>query len=379
MNDVYDVAIVGAGMVGASIAWHAAPRARVLVLEQESAAGYHATGRSAALYTEAYGPPAIRALTRASRAFFDAPPSGFCGHPLLHLRGTLLVGRDEDRAALETLSRTLVAEGSPVLLLSGDEIRSRVPVLRPEASVLGVFDAGAFDIDVDGLLQGFVRGARQAGVEFAYGAALRELGRHGGEWTLALADGRRFTARHVVNAAGAWADEVAALAGVARLGIEPRRRSAFLFEPPAGLETAHWPAVIAADESWYFKPDASLLLGSPANADPDRPHDVLADDLDVAIGSDRLETATTLTIPPPRSTWAGLRTFTPDGEPACGFDAGAPGFFWAAGLGGYGIQTAPAFGRLAAALVLGDGVPADVAGEGLALRQVDPARFRTAA
>jgi D-arginine dehydrogenase len=375
-TDLHDVAIVGGGIVGATIAYHAAVDRDVLVLEAESAAGYHSTGRSAALYAETYGPPAIRALTRASHAFFDAPPAGFTDGPLLAPRGTLFVGPEAQRESLEAFHSTLVAEGSPAELLSTEAARERVPVLRAEASAVAVYDPDAYDIDVDRLLQGFLRGARARGASFEPYARVVRLAHDGQDWRIDTADGRRYAARQVVNAAGAWADDVAALAGVTRVGLEPRRRSAFLFEPPAGLRVEQWPAVIAGDESWYFKPDAGLLLGSPANADPTHAHDVLPDDLDVAIGIDRIESATTLTIAQPRSRWAGLRSFVADGEPVAGFAPESPAFFWAAALGGYGIQSSPAFGRLCAALLRGDAVPSDVAARGLEIGTLGAARLR---
>lgn len=361
--ETFDIAIIGAGIVGASVACHCAPRARVLLLETEAAAGCHSTGRSAALFTEAYGPPAVRALTRASRAFFDAPPEGFAPVPLLRARGTLLVGGAAQRAEAEALCDTLRAEGSAADLLDGAQARALVPVLRPEASAVAVRDPAAFDIDVDALLQGFLRRARAHGAVQVGEARVAALSRDGDRWRITSADGRRFAARLLVNAAGAWADEVAVLAGAGRVGLEPRRRSAFLFEPPAGLATSDWPAVIALDESWYFKPDAGLLLGSPANADPTHAHDVVAEELDVALGIHRIEQATTLTIRRPRRTWAGLRSFVADGEPVIGFDAAQPAMFWAAALGGYGIQSSPGVGALAAAWLHGERAPAHVAAQ----------------
>jgi D-arginine dehydrogenase len=371
----FDIAIIGAGIAGAAIAYFSAAHARVLVLEAESAAGYHTTGRSAALFTETYGPPAIRALTRASRSFFDAPPVGFASVPLLKARGTLLVGRADQRQQAASLRETLLGEGSRAEWLEGVAARSMVPVLRPDAAAVAVYDCAAFDIDVDALLQGYLRGARARGAGWAPEARVNALARVGGCWRIGCTDGRAWHARTVVNAAGAWADEVAALAGVPRIGLEPRRRSAFLFQPPAGLVTDGWPAVIALDESWYFKPDAGLLLGSPANADPTHPHDVVAEELDVAIGIHRLEEATTLTIRRPRRTWAGLRCFVPDGEAVLGFDPATPGFFWAAALGGYGIQSSPGVGQLGAALLRGDSLPAGIAGQGLDLARLRPDRF----
>lgn len=370
----HDVAIVGGGIVGAAIAFFLAPARRVLLLEAEPQPGAHATGRSAALFTEAYGPPMVRALTRASRAFFEAPPAGFAATPLLHARGTLFVGDASQREAVAALRRRLADDGIAAQWLEGDAARALVPVLRPDVVDCGLLDPDAFDIDVDALLQGFLRGARAQGARVRTGARLTALSRAGGRWQLHAADGMVASADVVVDAAGAWADEIAALAGARPVGIEPRRRSAFLFAAPEGVETARWPAVIAIDESWYVKPDAGLLLGSPANADPVAPHDVVAEELDVALGIHRIEQATTMTIRRPRSTWAGLRSFVADGEPVCGFDDAVPGFFWAAALGGYGIQSSPAFGRLCAALLQQEAAPAPIVAQGLDTGRLRPRR-----
>lgn len=375
----FDLAVIGAGIVGASVAWYAAPRARVLLLEAEAAPGHHTTGRSAALFTEGYGPPMVRRLTRASRPFFATPPEGFAPVPLWHPRGALFVGPETARGEAQALHDRLQGEGCDVRPLHADAVAARVPVLRPEAAQVGVLDAGAADLDVDALLQGFLRGARAAGAVQACEAQLVALQRPSGPeapWTLTTADGRHFQAHRVVNAAGAWADAVAGMAGAHGVGLEPRRRTAFVFEPPAGAEIAAWPAVIALDESWYIKPDAGLLLGSPANADPVPAHDVLPEEWDVALGIHRIEAATTLAIRRPRRAWAGLRCFVADGEPVCGPDDRVPGFYWAAAVGGYGIQSAPAFGRLAAALALGEPVPDDLAALGLDAHALAPGRCR---
>jgi D-arginine dehydrogenase len=371
----FDVAVVGAGIVGASTAFFAAARGlRVLLLEAEAAPGMHATGRSAALFTEAYGPPQVRALTRASRAFYDRPPDGFANVPLLTARGTLFVGGEERRDALRALQAQLVADGSAARWLEGAETRAMVPVLRADAAACAVFDPAAYDIDVDALLQGFLRGARRRSAVLVTGARVTSLRRDGGVWQIDDDAGRRHAAPRLVNAAGAWADAVALLAGARPCGVQPKRRSAFVFAPPDGVDVAAWPAVIDADERWYFKPDAGALLGSPANADPVPAHDVQPEEIDIATGIFHLEQATTLTIRRPKRSWAGLRSFVADGEPVCGFDPVVPGFFWAAALGGYGIQSAPGFGRLCAALLCGDGVPADLIAQGLDAAALAPGR-----
>ena len=369
-----DVLVIGGGIVGASIACALAAHRSVLLLEAEDQPGRHATGRSAALFTEAYGPPLVRALTRASRAFFNQPPAGFASIPLLQPRGTLYVAPAGQRGEVLRLHRQLAAEGVTSQLLDGAEARARVPALRPEACAAALLDEDAFDIEVDALLQGYLRLARSQGAGVLTDAGVAGLAHHDGRWQVRCTDGRQFSAGVVVNAAGAWADQVAQLAGARPIGLQPRRRSAFLFDAPAGLHCRDWPAVIAMDETWYFKPDAGLLLGSPANADPAPPHDVRPEELDIALAIHRINEATTLDIQRPRSTWAGLRSFVPDGEPVCGFDATLPGFFWAAALGGYGIQSSPAVGQLCAALLCSAPLPEHLRAQGVDAHGLSPGR-----
>jgi D-arginine dehydrogenase len=381
---MHDIAIIGAGMVGASIAFHVSRDARgasVLWLEAEAAPGYHSTGRSAALFAPSYGPNQIRALTRCSRGFYEQPPVGFSNVGLLASRGVMLSGGASHVAAVHELARKLDADGSPYRLLTTEQARAHVGVLRPEAAALSLLDETAMDIDVDALLQGFARGAKAAGVDVVCGARVTDLVRQAdggtGHWRIVLQDGPSFDARVIVNAAGAWGDAVAALAGVKPLNLEPRRRSAFIFEAPAGPDGAaarSWPAVIDITEQWYFKPDAGALLGSPANADPVVPHDVVPEAFDIALGIHRIEEATTMTIRRPKSTWAGLRSFVADGEPVVGYDAAQPSFFWAVGLGGYGIKTSPSLGRAAASLLAGKGLPTDLQSAGLDAAKLSPTR-----
>jgi D-arginine dehydrogenase len=250
-----------------------------------------------------------------------------------------------------------------------------VPCLRPEAAALGLAEDGASDIDVHALHQGYLRGFRQHGGRVWTDAHVAGLARDGGFWTVTLADGRALRACHLVNAAGAWADELADLAGARRIGLEPRRRTAFTFAPPEGVDAARWPAVIGIDESYYFKPDAGQLLGSPANADPVHPHDVVPEELDVALGIHHIEQATTMTIRRPHRVWAGLRSFVADGDMAIGWDGEREGFFWLAGQGGYGIQSAAGAASLARSLLLGEALPEALRAEGLDAATLSPARL----
>jgi len=354
-----DAIVIGAGIAGASVAAFLAPHARVALIEREAQPGMHSTGRSAAMFEETYGPPQVRALTRASRAWFERDPAW------LTPRGSLFVGRAEQCDAVDTLHAALAAEGAAVLRIGATQALARVPLLRPEAAVHALVCEGGCDIDVHAVHQQYLREARSHGAALALDVSLIRLERVQQHWEAEAADGRRWRAPMVVNAAGAWVDEVAALAGVAPIGIQPRRRSAFTFAPPAGTEVRAWPLVIGIDEDFYFKPDAGLLLGSPANADPVPPHDVVAEELDVATGIARIEAATTMTIRRPLRAWAGLRSFVPSGDLVDGFDDTVPGFFWCCGQGGYGIQTSPAMGEACAARLLGRPLPAHIADQGL--------------
>ena len=370
----FDLAIIGAGIAGASLAYRLAGERSVLLLERESQPGYHATGRSAAMFMESYGPPAVRALTRASRAFYEQPPDGFGDQPLLTPRGVLYLATHGQQALLQQMQRTLAASGSVLERLEAGAALARVGCLRPEVVHGALFEHGAQDIDVNALHQGFLRGMR--GGELRTGAQVVAAQRDGARWTLRLADGEAVHAHAVVDAAGAWADEVAALFGAAPIGLVPHRRSAFTFKAPDGLDVSGWPAVVGVDESYYFKPDAGQLLGSPANADPTLPHDVVPEELDIALGIHQIEAVTTLTIRRPASTWAGLRSFVRDGEMVIGWDERCPGFFWLAGQGGYGIQSAAGASELAASLLRGTPLPPELVRHCIDPHALAPQRLR---
>ncbi len=372
----FDVAIVGAGIAGASLAWRLARHLRVALIERESQPGYHSTGRSAAMFMESYGPPAVRALTRASRAFYESPPPSFADAPLLAPRGALYLAAPGQQAMLDATQAEMRATCPALRLLSRDEVLARVPCLRPDAVLAGLLDEDSQDIDVHSLHQGFLRGLREHGGVLRNSAALRSAVRSGARWELRLADGSALRCRSVVNAAGAWADELAALFGAAPVGLVPRRRSAFTFKAPPGVDASRWPAVVGIDEGYYFKPDAGQLLGSPANADDTFAHDVLPEALDIATGIARIEAVSTLQIRRPTSTWAGLRSFVDDGELVIGWDDACPGFFWLAGQGGYGIQSAAGASELAASLLRDLPLPDELARHGVDPRALSPLRVR---
>nr|WP_315395488.1 FAD-binding oxidoreductase [uncultured Duganella sp.] len=372
-NTQADYIIIGAGIGGASIAYWLSRHARVLILEREGNAGYHSTGRSAALFMASYGPPQVRALTCASRDFFERPPAGFCEHPLLTPRGALMFAQAGQEAALDAHEALVGSVSSGVRRLTARQAAECVPVLRAEHLAGAVLETDARDIDVDGLLQGFLRGARANGARIEYDSEVQGMRRIGGVWEVQTRAGMR-KAPTVINAAGAWADAIGAMAGALPIGLLPRRRSALLFEAPAGMVSAAWPMFMDVEESFYVKPDAGLLLGSPCNADPVAPHDVQAEELDIAIAIDAIERLTTMSVRRPRHVWAGLRSFVDDGEFVGGFDPAVPGLFWAAAQGGYGIQTAPAAGQLYDAMLRGQPVPSSLTMFGVDPAALDPAR-----
>jgi D-arginine dehydrogenase len=370
-----DFIVIGAGIAGASVAYWLARDARVVVLEREPLPGYHSTGRSAALFMETYGPEQVRALTRASRGFFENPPAGFVEHPLLAPRGTLTVATNEQERQLEQYWEEISTSATLTRRLNRLETCALLPVLRADRVLGSVYEPYACDIDVNALHQGYLRELRRRGGIVRCDTEVTRIERQGSDWRVHSGD-TIFTAPVVLNAAGAWADTVARMAGVTPIGIEPRRRSAFTFAPPAGVATAAWPAVIGAEEDWYFKPEAGLLLGSPANADPVEPQDVQPEELDVALAIDRIESITTLTINRPARVWAGLRSFVADGSLVGGFAVRAPGFFWVAAQGGYGIQTSAAMGEACAELARGLPFPQHLADFGLSAAMLSPTRGR---
>ena len=341
-----DVLVLGAGIAGATAGWFlAAGGARVTVLEMEDAPGRHSTGRSAALFSEYFGSPPVRALTAASRRFLAAPPAGFAGGPLLTPRGVVTValpGQEAEFTDALAAARTAPGGAEEITLA---EARRLLPVLREGRYARAMHKPAAMDIDVAALHQGFLRGVR-----VVTRARVRELRRDGSGWIAGTPSGD-FSAPVLVNAAGAWADELSALAGAAPVGLVPRRRTACLIDP--GRDAAGWPLLNDVPETFYCKPESGALLVCPSDAEPEAPGDIRARDLDVAIGIDRLEQATTLSVRAVRHTWAGLRTSAPDDVPVIGPDPALPGFHWLAGVGGYGVQLSPAAGQLLAAAVLG--------------------------
>ncbi|MGA7537697.1 MAG: FAD-dependent oxidoreductase [Steroidobacteraceae bacterium] len=367
-----DILVIGGGIAGASAAAELARTHAVVLLEAEAAPGYHSTGRSAAVFSETYGNRAVRALTRASRDFFHHPPAQFSPYPLLKRRSWLHVASEAQASALESfLAMEDVA--LRVRRIGPQEVLALSPILKPEAAAAGgAYEREAADIDVDALHQGYLRLLRRRGGTVLTDAQVTALARSGGKWLLESTAGA-FQAAVVINAAGAWADAVAMLAGIEPMRIEACRRTAVLVELAGEPISDAWPLTIDIEEAYYFKPDAGLLLISPADETPVGPCDVQPEELDVAVAIARLEKATRTTVERVRRKWAGLRSFAPDRSPVIGFDEAAPGFFWLVGQGGYGIQTAPAAAALTAALVRDEARPPELAS--FDPSEVSPARF----
>ena len=370
-----DILVIGGGIAGMSAAAELARLGSVVLLEREAFPGYHSTGRSAATYLQTYGPPAVRRLVIAGRNFLEDPPDGFAEHPILSPRGLLQVALPGHGAALRAQLAADRAFAPQLEEISAADALDLVPVLRPERVEAAIYEPSCRDIDVDGLLQGYRRRFKAQGGHIETSAEVTGLARRNGAWRAATTAGD-FEAPTVVNGAGAWADEIARLAGLSPLGLTPKRRTAFNFDPPSDHATEAWPLTLESEENFYFKPDAGRLMGSPADATPVPPQDIQPEEWDIAVGVDRIVTATTLKIRRLAHSWAGLRTFTPDGVPVAGFDETTEGFFWLAGQGGYGIKTSPALSRLCAAMIGKSAFPEDLAAAGLTPGELAPARFR---
>jgi D-arginine dehydrogenase len=366
-----DVIVIGGGIAGVSIAYELSKAVRVTVLEMESALAYHTTGRSAATFLETYGGVQVRALTTASRAFFEEPPELF--EPVLMTPRPLLQFASAGRGHVVTRMREATLALVPdVELLDGAQCCEVFPLLRPDAAECGIYEPRAMALDVAAIHQGYVRGARSNGTTIFRSAEVVTMERGGSDWTVATSDGRRHQAPTVVNAAGAWADVVAATAGVRRVGLTPLLRTIFMVASPMGERSKGLPACSEVDQAFYANPEGAQFLCSPADETPCPPCDAKPDSLEIARAIDAINAATTIGARSVTASWGGLRSFAPDREFVVGADPDASGFYWLAGQGGYGIQTAPAAARLGAALVLGEPVPPDLVARGLDAARLAP-------
>jgi len=371
--DRVDIVVIGAGIAGASVACKVSKDASVRLLEREDRPGYHTTGRSAAVFAPAYGNRAIRQLTSASAPIYHDRLGGLVDRPVLMERGELLIARADQLDSLDRMEAELRDESATLERLDAAAAIERLPALRPDYVAAALADETAMDMDVAAIHQGFLNEFRRQGGKLIIDAEVTALRANSGSWLIETRAGK-FEAGIVINAAGAWADQIALLAGARPIDLVPKRRTAFIFDP-ADMIDPTWPAVIDVDEDFYFKPESGLLLGSPADETPVVPSDAQPEELDVAIAVDRIQSATNWEIARIPRRWAGLRSFVSDKTPVVGFDPDRSGFFWLAGQGGYGIQTAPALSSVAAALVLGHPLPSSVTATGLKASDLAPERL----
>ena len=362
-------------MAGASAAHELSLDHSVLLLEMESTLGYHATGRSAAMYLETYGGPEVRALTLGSRPFLEDPPEGF-DRPLMSPRPLLQVARPGRGEVIDALHEQVHHLVPAARVVDAAAAGLLCPILRPGAVSKGLFEPDAMELDVHAIHQGYLRGLRARGGTVVRSTRVAHLDRNDGSWLVRTATGPVARGRIVVNAAGAWADEVAVAAGAAPVGLTARRRTVFTIGTGGVAASDHLPLLYDVDESFYVRPEGRQLLCSPADRTAVAPGDAKPDTLEVARALDEIRAVTTVDARSVITSWAGLRTFAPDEQFVVGFDPVAPGLFWLAGQGGYGIQTAPATARLAAGLVRGHAVPDDLVRLGLDAAALSPGRFR---
>jgi len=372
---VIDFIVVGGGIAGVAAAAHLAPRGTVRLLEMEPSLAYHTSGRSAAMLVENYGSAGSRPLVKAARPFLESPPEGSVDAPLLSDRAVMWVADRDGLTDLEAKAEAGSANGAVSELLGPAAVIERMPALRSDWVAGGIYEPSGADIDVAALHQAFVRIARKHDAEIVRDSPVSAITRDGNSW-LVTASGRRERAKSIVDAAGAWGDEVARMAGVAPIGLQPYRRTAFMV--PGREEATSWPMIVETHENWYLRPDGVQFLCSLAEEVPSEPVDARPRMEDVALAIERINAATTLDIRTVNSQWTGLRTFAPDRDLVVGEDPTAPGFFWLVGQGGIGMQTSPAYGALLASLVVGEGLPAGFAEVGVDPERTSPARFRWA-
>ena len=375
MMEKCDILIIGAGIAGLSAACELAGFARVIVLERESQPGYHTTGRSAALYTQNYGNREIRALTRASHDFLTTPPPGFADHPILSPRGALFIAREDQIATLKKAAQDGSTFTSPVRLIGIEEALEINSSLNPDYLSAALYEPGARDIDVHALHNGYRKAMQQQGGQLITNSEALVITHANGDWNVKTSRGG-FSAPILINAAGAWCDIIAEMAGVRPVGLMPKRRTVLTFSPPPGIDISSWPLTIDIDEEFYFKPDAGQLIVSPADETLSPPCDAQPEEIDIAIAIDRLQKTTSLEVRRINHKWAGLRSFVCDKTPVIGMDDESDGFFWLAAQGGYGIQTSPAIARLVASLIKVADLPDDVKAQGLTPTDLSPARLR---
>jgi D-arginine dehydrogenase len=370
--DTADILVIGGGIAGLSAAAGLAQHARVTVIEAEEQIGFHSSGRSATMLHYALGDRLVRALTLASRGFFEAPPDGFTDAPLGRRVPVLVYASDDERAELDALEAD-IAPFARLDRLDESGLEELCPLLKIGAGGArhGIADLTAIRIDPHALLQGFVRQLRERGGQLQTGARLASAVRDNGEWRVTTRSGQTYSAPVLVNAAGSWADDVARVAGVATIGLRPLRRTIITFDAPPGTDLERLPFAKTVGDELYFAPESGRLFASPMDEVASDPCDAQPDEYEVALAAHRMEERTKVQVHRIHSRWAGLRTFAPDRQPVVGFAPGAEGFFWLAGQGGFGLQTSSAIASIVESLVTG--TPWPVAG--VSAEELSPARF----
>lgn len=372
-----DFVIIGGGVAGLSAAARLARHGKVIVLEAEDALGYHSSGRSVSFSHYGIGDETVRALTSHSRAFFERQPDDTFPTPLARIAPSLYVATEAMLPALEALHGRMAPFTEAIEWVDPEAMSALCPILRtgPGAVVRGVLDRSGLKLDADALVQSFARAVRGAGGQVQTGQRIAAIERRGADWLARAEKGEEWTAPVLINAAGAWADRIAGLAGVAPLGLQPMRRTIIVVDPPAGMNISDWPFVLTAVRDFYLMPEAGRLLASPVDEVPDDPCDAQPEEYDIALAAHQLELYTTLVVSRIAHRWAGFRSFVADRVPTAGFAPDAPGFFWLAGQGGYGFQTAPAMAEIVEALVTGSAWPAPLAAEGITAEMIKPERL----
>jgi D-arginine dehydrogenase len=364
-----DILVVGGGIAGLSAAAELSRNARVLVLEAEQQVGFHSSGRSATMLHYALGDQVVRALTLASRAFLESPPDGFTEVPLGRRMPILVHAREDEREALDALQAE-ISQFTQLERLDARGVQALCPLLKDDACH-GLADRNGIRLDPHALLQGNLRMLRGNGGELAGGRRVASITREASAWRVSTDSGEVYSAPILVNAAGAWADHVAGIAGVKPLGLEPKRRTIITFDAPPGTDLDHLPFAKTVGDELYFAPESGRLFASPMDEIPSDPCDAQPDELEVALAAFRVEERTRVKVERIHSRWAGLRTFTSDRHPGVGFAGDAEGFFWLAGQGGFGLQTSPAMARAAASLIAGEAWPVPA----VPPEALSPARF----
>tara|TARA_R110002153_G_scaffold246356_5_gene402205 strand:+ start:14913 stop:16097 length:1185 start_codon:yes stop_codon:yes gene_type:complete len=382
----YDYIIIGGGITGLSVGYQLSKHSSVLLLEQESHPGYHATGRSAAVFSPFHGcdRPALFSLSNASSDFFHQPPQGFCEHPLLKHRGVLMIAEKDKQAQLKATYNKLLTLVPDLKFINQESVKEKLPALCDEYNQNAIYDDNVYDVDVHALQEGYLKSMRKQGAVIKTNQRVSQVTQKDNLWTVSAVSSTNeqesFQTQVVINAAGAWADGIAEMAGLTPVGIQPLRRSAMLIDTPEPknatqtYQSDEWPMVVEFEENFYIKPDAGCLLISAADETLSPPCDAQPDELEVAYAAHYAEQAFGIPIRKVNHSWAGLRTFVEDRSPVIGYSDEKKGFFWLAGVGGYGIQTSPATGRYAAALVMDQDVPKDISDLGMDKTFTSPAR-----